>query len=764
MSKGKEGQGDVKKIYPGVIEKANTLNLLHITSQQARLITKDNIPDAFAKAIQYHYFSLFDHCLDLCNGKAIFSDKYPLWGPNSFCLDDEKDQIEMWQELLGVITAENAQRALCMARCDDERDKDNPVIKHCLKLGADMSFIEEIIEEIPPSCHTSGNINISKGSLRPIPLEQITKENAKRLLDEMSKGLSRTTNEAIIKCLELGADYNSKSLNGYDPSPWATALTRNNITFIKTCISIHPTLLGTALSHAVNHGSQYMVQELVKDLSTNSQRNSTLVHDAIKRGDAGILSTLLNNGFAYIESNGLNILHFAAMYGNSAMIDIALKQEPGSLNRPGNGGNTALHLAKDVAITEKLLALGADLTALNSAGQTALHCAVEQHYQMCVARRNSDIEPTQQVVYLTKRMNLDLINKADKNGDTALDLAIKRSVQPFVSELLQKGATTKDPVKTLTDAIKSGNIKIISIFLDHNFSCEKSEEFKIVHAAITHGSSKIIDMVLAKYPDSLNKPDNNGNTALHLDTNCVITEKLLALGADPTALNSSGQTALHCAVEQHNNTCITMRKPNIQPTQITLLIKAMNVELINKADNNGNTALSLASQKKLASIVPILLESGAIPEPQSKIQQDTPQSKIQQDTPTKFLQSNSITHTLIKCGSFDFAAKLIATEKTSNYAEYFSTLVNTSYNPTTPGYQELADVILNKICHSQDKQKYIQQAIDAGLAAQKGQIIDDFLLRHAPQDELSLTDTVTSHEPEVHLSEISGNAKLEDID
>ena len=140
----------------------------------------------------------------------------------------------------------------------------------------------------------------------------------------------------------------------------------------------------------------------------------------------------------------------------------------GDVNTQDNDKRTALHLAaerKDVHLATKLLDRGADLAITDKQGHTALHTAAAQNPRTDKGRSEQAIV----VETLAKRSDDKVLNKKDKNGQTALHLAAERGQDRAVGALLKSGAdtsivntkgeTAKDLAQAYGDNVKSPTLR-----------------------------------------------------------------------------------------------------------------------------------------------------------------------------------------------------------------------------------------------------------------------------------------------------------------
>ncbi|KAA8572388.1 hypothetical protein EYC84_003010 [Monilinia fructicola] len=190
----------------------------------------------------------------------------------------------------------------------------------------------------------------------------------------------------------------------------------------------------------------------------------------------------------------------------------------------------------------ELLAQGADLSAVDEDGWTALFYTVEFE---CLDATRAIISKYPD----SKGANIDL---KDNDGDTALIFAILRAKKELAEALL----------------LKKANVDIQN---NHGATALHCVEYGI--------SQKVIDLLVEKVAN-VDLKTNDGDTALIwaiLRNNNELAEALLLKKANVNIQNNHGATALHCV------------EYGISQKVIDLLVeKVANVDL---KDNNGNTAL-----------------------------------------------------------------------------------------------------------------------------------------------------------------------------
>jgi ankyrin repeat protein len=191
-----------------------------------------------------------------------------------------------------------------------------------------------------------------------------------------------------------------------------------------------------------------------------------LLINCVDRGDAAVLDRLLKAvpNFVNVSEHGSRSgpAHWAAFRGETNILAVLVKHGANLNKKDTNWKITPLHIARDAATAEFLLANGADIEAQETHAQTPL---------MWAARRGNI--PVAE--YLLKRgAKLD---KKDESEKTAVALAQKWGHTNMVTFLVEKGATAP-----ATDTKQGGVFEVTAgSFSDapgHPFA-----ESKLIHGA-----------------------------------------------------------------------------------------------------------------------------------------------------------------------------------------------------------------------------------------------------------------------------------------
>lgn len=285
----------------------------------------------------------------------------------------------------------------------------------------------------------------------------------------------------------------------------------------------------------------------------------TLIHHLSAEGKAAGVQALLQAGIdGNLPTDGASTPLIVALLKNQfgvaeVLLDDAAVQEGLNIHfaAADPAARTAFFLAVEkgqVALVKKMIALGADINAVNGAAETPLIAAIDaEHVDM---------------VRLLVQKGAD-INIAHGSADMPLayifsHCAFTPKIERIISILTECGA---DPA--VTD--KNGNT--------------------LVHMlAVRQDGASYLGRAFAVSASDLVRKDADGCTALHLAVaeGCVLTAaKLLSLGADIDARTKRGETPLMLAAAQGKKAMLDLllsEKPGLSLT-----------------DNQGRTAADYAS-------------------------------------------------------------------------------------------------------------------------------------------------------------------------
>nr|XP_029723859.1 serine/threonine-protein phosphatase 6 regulatory ankyrin repeat subunit B-like [Aedes albopictus] len=382
--------------------------------------------------------------------------------------------------------------------------------------------------------------------------------------------------------------------------------------FIKYCVEVNDArrlvqIPQNALRSAIRSGNVEVIKLLVRyrfDVIDARISGCTTLHVSVLSANIDIVRTLLDHG-AVVDSKDENEetpLMVACCSGHVAIAKILLEKSANP-NAQDIHQWTPLHFASysgHLAVVQLLLDVGAEVNATESKQRTPLHWAA--------TRGREDIVK----LLLSRSANQNL---QDSDQNTPFHLAIFRQLIDGIAELFINERTD------LTLRNKKG--------------------WTPLHAVV-HYEPKI-SMPQLILPETLNVPDCNGCTPLHLavDSQSVENvETLLNHSPDPNVQNNNHQTPLHLAA-QHGNMEIVRQLLVVPTTIIDILDKGLNTPLhlalqhvhaeiaelligrsseLEAKNRTSQTPLHLASNAGLGPVVRVLIQRGVHVNPRDVMQ------------------------------------------------------------------------------------------------------------------------------------------------
>ncbi len=275
------------------------------------------------------------------------------------------------------------------------------------------------------------------------------------------------------------------------------------------------------------------------------------------------------------DASGKSALLLAASkYESKAkkgLIDLLLAHDKVNVDDVDGKGQTALHLAAyrfNVVAVRKLLVKGANPNITDKWGQSPLH----------VAAKKIDGYEIMDLVLAHSKVKVDDV---DRKGQTALHIAARKSNVGAVQKLLKKGANPyiydewgQSPLHWAAKRESYGN--------------------------------EIMDLLLAHSKVKVDYVDGKGRTALHAAvsaSNVMAVEHLIDKGANPNAVDKSGDSPLYVAALQRDGIPL-----------IDLLLEAQKVKGmgdVNDRNKKGRTALHYAAAYSNEITAEHLIKKGA---------------------------------------------------------------------------------------------------------------------------------------------------------
>lgn len=220
-----------------------------------------------------------------------------------------------------------------------------------------------------------------------------------------------------------------------------------------------------------------------------------------KMAAAGNIPRLQGLAADATDALGGNPLGHAAREGRVEVVTYLVKERGVDINVKMWGSQTALMLAavhNHDGVVAALVSLGADVMAVDGAGNTAAHYAA-------------------------------------KSGQLACLL-------PLIEAPSADGAASARPASAMREAPKAYRMEVVT--------ARNAIGRTPLHVACTHGQQPAVATLLAASPELASTGDANGWTPLHVAASCgfaKICQMLVEAGADPAAKTNEGQDAVAVA-------------------------------------------------------------------------------------------------------------------------------------------------------------------------------------------------------------------------
>jgi len=423
----------------------------------------------------------------------------------------------------------------------------------------------------------------------------------------------------------------------------------------------------SSLSEAIQAGDRQAIQKLLKDpaaVKATEADGTTPLHWAVRADDIETSKALLNAGANASAANryGVTPLSLAAVNGNAALIE-ALLAAGASANTVVSKGQTVLMTAArtgNPAAARVLIEHGADVNAHESQlGETALMWAASENQAEVVtllASRGADINARSSTIQFPKdRFGLEgvltilphgnwtplmyaardggvdaaralakagaEVNATDPDGTTALILAIMNAHYDTAIAILEAGAdpniTDKAGMAALYAAVDMSSLGEVYGMPPRKVN-DTLKPTDVMSRLIAKGA--VVDALL-KSP-TLQRNHTPGEGQLGAGTTPLMRaarngdfaamQILLAAGADPTLKQPRGTTALMMASGLGRGLGVFAKDYGTEADlrQAVELLVERNVD-VNASTDDGITAIHLAAQGGLDSIVRVLAKAGA---------------------------------------------------------------------------------------------------------------------------------------------------------
>lgn len=374
------------------------------------------------------------------------------------------------------------------------------------------------------------------------------------------------------------------------------------------------------------------------DVDVSSVRKSD-VFKLISKGELETIKFLIRKGFV-LDLNNFGYMFYAINSGSIPMLQYLLDQGMNinitfTTSSYGDGYN-AINLASihgNLDVVRFLVENGIDLNAENPFHTTPLHEAVTYD--------NFSV-----VQYLVENGAYVNARKGVYDNTTSLHIASARGKDVTVEYLLEHGADAliEDSNSTrstpLCEAVSNGHFSTTKILINHmanlNFNLQ---EKSLLQLAVKSGSIDTL-LILLDNSTHLVRKDKDYGEALELaiDRNNIdMVYLLLSYGASVSERNHLGKTPLYVAAGKGNIDIIMLllkRGADIHITHalfgrtplhyavvcqqteavkvlVEHLVKINSKDIIDLTEDNGDSALSMATLMNNTNVIRYLIENGA---------------------------------------------------------------------------------------------------------------------------------------------------------
>ena len=402
-------------------------------------------------------------------------------------------------------------------------------------------------------------------------------------------------------------------------------------------------------------------------LSAQDISGATPLHEAVRYGRTDIAKLLLSKGAKVNALDSLGktpVLLIIPPESQDEMYSLLL-QYGANLTQKDMYGDTVLHVATMANAPVQTLALlvsnGASINERNKEGVTPLTLAIETgHLEQAkfYASKNADIYAedikgntpltkaleSRSITMLKTLVNAGTIFSTDSSGNTSLHIAIGRNAPiEYIRYLLDAGsdvnARNKNGDSALFIAVERNRRDAGDLLLEKNADIFASnvQGNSPLRIALTRGGDMQDWLITSR---TLNSSDGSGNTPLHYAAEWQLNKAISALiqkGAKIHAQNANGETALFSAVKGGDEGTLTLKvlassglvldskdrlgRDNLGNTPLHAAVK-WNAPLMAKTlillgvdidaqNSSGKTALSDACRSAKKDMALLLIKNGA---------------------------------------------------------------------------------------------------------------------------------------------------------
>ena len=432
---------------------------------------------------------------------------------------------------------------------------------------------------------------------------------------------------AIKKHIENGVDLNATNKQGYTALQMAVRRGQKDATalLLKNGANVNAQRKGkTSLDFA---GKQEEIQALLREKGGKTGGEIKAAGSIFLASELGLVDAVNAQLAAGVDVNGKNksgytALHLASKKGRAQVVEILLEAKA-DIAIPSKSGKTALHYIVyyngNPDLAKLLLDAEAPVNLRDGRNKTSLDYAVSKKRSELVellrskgAKTGSELAAAENIFAAAEVGDLEAIQKhledgvglnaTNKQGYTALHIAVRRGQKDAVALLVDKGANVNAQHKGKTSLDFAGKQEEIKTLLREKGG-KTGRELKAAGSIFSAAKSGLMDAVKTHLTAGadVNAKNDNGYTAMHLaakNGHVEVVGLLLQAKADITIASKSGKTALHYVTYYNENFELVERLLNAGAP-------------VNVLDKKRKTPLDYAKLRKNDALMKLLLADGA---------------------------------------------------------------------------------------------------------------------------------------------------------
>jgi ankyrin repeat protein len=480
-------------------------------------------------------------------------------------------------------------------------DPEGRTVLHLASIAGNVAAVNDILaiadssENIPAKKDIDGNNALDLALLRPDSRDHM--EIAERLI--LAGAVSENPIFSYFAPAARSANYNARRSDGLAP-----------------------------LHYAAREGYEGLIAFLIEkraDVNIKNTAGATPLHEAARSGNTWIMQVLLDQGAEVNtqDAKGNTPMHIgipAEQHVQALGLFLDYGANP---NLRDEHGETPLHiiitLNRSPYVAQTLLGSGSDVTIRNIDGKTPLYLAVEENRVELIplllaygsdvfAADNSGVTPFDQAMKdngfaLDELITTETIHQSDNAGNTMLHAAVKNQGDPSVISLILDqralvNARNKEGETALHIAVRTNQQGSGEFLISRGadiFAANSAGESPLYLALVSPGGRR----QWMFNPRTIIARDGLGNSMLHYAAQWKLDQHIpfiIQQGVPVETANATGETPLFMAVK------------NDGPTTVRTLLAAK--ANLHTRDTFGNSALHAAIRWNAKNSALTLIESG----------------------------------------------------------------------------------------------------------------------------------------------------------